>query len=693
MFEMSSIAMGKHTYNTQSRKRKISVFVVEVIHHQTRKYATTTATSQLKGDYNTYLSLLQTCDNLKALVEGKVVHAQIITTGFHQNLNLGTKLVSMYANCNSLVNARQVFYEMPKRDVFLWNTMIMGYASNGFSEEALELNDEMRRSGMQPDNFTFPYVLKACADLAALQQGKEIHNYIIRSGFESDIFVGNALVAMYSKCGSLMDAFQVFDKMFQRDVVSWNAMIVGYVQSRHYDEAFKLLLRMQQEGVEATSVTIASVLPACVHTKFGSIQDVRQLFDKMYEKNLVSWNAMIAGYTQTGHCCEALELFNQMELNSIKPDFVTFVSILPACASLAALQHGKEIHSHIIRCGLDSNVSVGNALIDMYAKCGSIEDARVLFDRMSQRNVISWTAMIAGYGFHGHGKDALILFHQMQQASTRPNHITFVGLLSACSHAGLVDEGWQYFNLMSQEYQIVPSIEHYACMVDLLGRAGRLDEAHCLLKEMSLEPNAIVWRALLGACKIHCNMKLGELVAKHLFELEPEYDGNYVLLSNIYASAGRWDNVEKLRTMMNDKGIRKKPGCSWIEIENRVHVFLSGDRMHPQSDKIYGMLKRLIAQMKEAGYVPDTKSVLHNLAEEEKELIICTHSEKLAIVFGLISTSLGAPIRITKNIRVCGDCHIAIKFISSIAQREIFVRDAIRFHHFKDGLCSCGDYW
>eukprot|EP01018_Ginkgo_biloba_P019235 Gb_06193 [translate_table: standard] len=674
-------------------------------------------------DCNTYASLLHSSTSMKGL---KRVHAHMLRSGHNQNIFLVTKLVSMYAMCDSINDARLVFDKIYDRDVVLWNAMIRGYARSGLYEEALVLYYKMQPAGTQPDKFTFPCVVNACAGLSALKQGKQIHVRIVKSGFELDVFVGAALIDMYAKCQNIEDACRVFQRLSRRDLVSWNAMIGGYAQNGHAREALEFFHQMQLTDVTPDSVTMVSLLQACAHlgsleegkrihdyiiqrgfeedafvrnsliamyASCGSIKIARHLFDKMSKRNVVSWNSMIAGYAQSGHVKEALSLFIHMQLANIKPNWVTMVSLLPAFVYLAALQQGKWIHGYITRLGFESNVVVATALIDMYAKCGSLKIARQLFDKMPNRNVVSWNAMIAGYGMHGCGKDALALFYQMQRTGTKPNQITFVGVLSACSHAGLVDEGWRYFNLMTQVYDIKPTVEHYACMVDLLGRAGRMDEAYDFIKKMPVEPDAGVWGALLGACRIHCNIKLGECVAEHLFDLEPEDAGYYVLLSNIYAAAGRWDDASKVRTMMKEKGLNKTPGYSLIEVNNKVHAFLVGDRSHPQSCEIYSMLNTLAAQMKEAGYVPNTNFVLHDVEEEVKEHMLCSHSEKLAIAFGLISTSFGTPIRITKNLRVCDDCHNATKIISKIVKREIVVRDANRFHCFKGGLCSCGDYW
>eukprot|EP01018_Ginkgo_biloba_P039368 Gb_08569 [translate_table: standard] len=680
----------------------------------------------IKPNSVTVASVIPAYARLTPLQQCKEIHDYTIRRGFESDLFVGSALVDMYAKCRSMENARQVFDKLSQRNAVSWNAMIGGYAQNGYGVEAIKLFIQMQLVDVKLNSFTIASILSACANLTAKRQGEEIHDYIIRNGLDLIVFVGNALVDMYAKCGSVDEARCVFDEMAERDVVSWSALIAGYTQNGHFYEALKLFSQMETAGVKPNLVTIVTILPACAHlaalrqgleihayiirhgfelhlavmnalidmyAKCGIIETAKHIFDKMSQANVVSWNAMIAGYIHNGRYDEALKLFHQMELEGMKPNSVTVASVLPACARLGALQHGKEIHYYMTRSGFELDVFVCNALLDMYAKCGSIESAREVFDNMIKRDVISWTAMIAGYGMHGHGEDALTLFNQMQQIGIKPDQITFVAVLSACSHAGLVTEGWQCFGGMRQDYHIMPMLEHYACMVDLLGRAGQLEEAYDFIKRMPLEPDAGVWGALLSACRVHCNVELGEYAAKHIFELEPENAGYYVLLSNIYAAAGRWSDALKVRTTMKERGLKKNPGCTWIEVNNRVHAFLVGDKSHPQSEKISAMLESLSAQIEVAGYVPDTSFVLHDVDEAEKEYILCGHSEKLAIAFGLINTSPETPIRIAKNLRVCGDCHSATKFISKIAGREIIVRDANRFHHFTDGLCSCGDYW
>eukprot|EP01018_Ginkgo_biloba_P025610 Gb_06572 [translate_table: standard] len=430
-----------------------------------------------------------------------------------------------------------------------------------------------------------------------------------------------------------------------------------------------------------------------MYAKCCNTEDAARVFDKILNRDVISWTALIAVNAQQGHGEDALKLFCQMQHAGMEPNQFTFASVLKASASLAAMEQGRQIYAHIMKSGFEADVIVGNALVDMFAKCGSIEDARRVFNKMSEHNLVSWNTILVGYAQHGQGKNVLDLFQQMQWAGTKPDGITFVAVLSACTHVGLVEEGRQLFASMSQDHGIRPEVGHYACMVDLLGRAGCLHEAEDLIGQMPFEPNAVVWGALLAACRFHDNIELGKHVAECLFKLEPEKAAPHVLLSNIYAASGRWDDATEVRKLMKDRGLKKEPGRSWIEVKNCVHTFYAEDRLHPQTEEIYALLDRLAGQMKEAGYVPDTNFVLHDVDDEQKECMLIHHSEKLAIAFGLINTPTGMPIKIKKNLRVCGDCHNAAKVISKVAEREIIVRDTNRFHHFKDGLCSCGDYW
>lgn len=342
---------------------------------------------------------------------------------------------------------------------------------------------------------------------------------------------------------------------------------------------------------------------------------------------------------------------------------------------------------------LEDNVVVGTSVVDMYCKCGRVDFARRAFHRTKEKNVRTWTAMIAGYGMNGYARDALNVFYHMLRSGVSPNYITFVSVLAACSHAGLVDDAWYWFNAMLDKYGIEPGVEHYGCIVDLLGRAGYLDRAYGLIKKMKVKPDAVVWASLLGACRIHKNVDLAEISARKLFELEPETSAYYILLCEVYADANRWRDVERMRAIMNERGIVKTPGFSLVELKGTVHTFLVGDKVHPQHEEIYQYLEELSVKLQEAGYVPDTRAISYDVEEEEKESAIRVHSEKLAVAFGVMNSSPGSVIQVIKNLRVCPDCHTVIKLMSRILNREIIVRDAKRFHHFRNGLCSCRDYW
>ncbi|KAH9310683.1 hypothetical protein KI387_025718, partial [Taxus chinensis] len=679
----------------------------------------------IRIDAEAYGSLVKGCAKMKNISEGRRVHAHIRKSEVEMDVFLGNSLVNMYAKCGSLEDARQVFDKMPERNAVSWSAMIAGYAQSGEGEEAFDLFWGMQLEGIEPHQSVFVSILRVCASLADIRKGQRVHSYVIKIGMESDVYVGSGLVTMYSRCSFVQDARKVFDKVTELDIVLWSAMIAGYSQNEQGDKALEIFHQMQLAGLEPNKFTFNSVATACanlhaleqgkcihalavksslesevsvgnslvtMYAKCNSVDDARKLFDKIKDPNVISWTSMIAGYAQNGNGEEALKLYHKMKQAHLKPNEFTFTSVLSACATLAALEQGKEIHRQIINRELQSEVPVGNALITMYAKCGSIEEARNVFDKMPKRNVASWTALITGYAQHACVKEALELFERMQKAGINPNQITFVSVLVTCSRVGLVNEGRELFNAMIQDHGIMPTINHYACMVDLLGRAGYLNEAEQFINQMPVEPTVVVWRTLLGACRIHNNIELAEHAAERILEFEPEDDATYVLLSNIYAAAGEWIDVAHIRQVMKDRMVKKEPGHSSIEVKNKVHTFGARDRSHPQTKEIYAKLDELRWKINKAGYVPDTSCVLHDVVEKRKECLLSYHSEKLAIAFGLISTPPNTTIRVVKNLRVCGDCHNATKYISKIVGREIVVRDTHRFHHFKDGICSCGDY-
>lgn len=599
-----------------------------------------------------------------------------------------------YSACGEPGLVRKVFDEIPERNVVFYNVMIRSYVNNHWYNDALVVFRDMVNAGFRPDNYTYPCVLKACSCSDNLGFGLQLHGAVVKSRMDLNVFVGNGLIAMYGKCGCLLEAQRVLDEMPRRDVVSWNSMVVGYAQNMKFDDALEVCREMGDLGQKPDGGTMASLMPAVTNTSPDNVLYVEEIFVNLEKKSLISWNVMITVYMKNSIPEKAVDLYLQMEKGGMEPDAITCASVLPACGDLSALLLGRRIHEYVERKKLCPNLLLENSLIDMYARCGCLEDAKRVFDRMKFRDVASWTSLISAYGMTGQGLNAVALFTEMQSSGLNPDAIAFVAILSACGHSGLLDEGKIYFKQMTDDYNITPRIEHFACFVDLLGRAGQVEEAYNVIKQMPIEPNERVWGALLSSCRVYSNMDIGLLAADNLLQLSPEQSGYYVLLSNIYAKASRWKEVTEIRSLMRRRKIRKMPGISNVELNNQVHTFLAGDTSHPQSKEIYEELGVLVGKMKELGYVPETDSALHDVEEEDKECHLAVHSEKLAIVFALLNTQQQeSPIRITKNLRVCGDCHIAAKLISKIVEREIVVRDTNRFHHFKDGVCSCGDYW
>uniref|UniRef100_A0A2P2II36 Pentatricopeptide repeat-containing protein At5g66520-like n=1 Tax=Rhizophora mucronata TaxID=61149 RepID=A0A2P2II36_RHIMU len=427
--------------------------------------------------------------------------------------------------------------------------------------------------------------------------------------------------------------------------------------------------------------------------KCGVVSEARELFNDMQVKDEITWSAMIDGYVKGGCFKEALEVFVVMQREEIRPSKFALSSGLAACANLGALGQGRWVHAYLEKNFIKLDSISGTALVDMYAKCGRVDMAWDVFEKMRVKEVFTWNAMISGLALNGRAEEAIEFFFRMLRGNFRPNGITFVGVLNACAHAGMVSRGLEIFHSMKTVFDVEPEMEHYGCLVDLLGRAGHLAEAEDLILSMPMKPSAAVWGALLGACRKHGDVELGERVGKILLELEPLNSGRYALLSNIYAKAGRWDDVADVRKLMKERGVKTTPGSSVIELEGIVHEFKMGDGSHPQMKEIYLMLKSVIERLETEGYLPNTSQVLFDIDEEEKQTSLKYHSEKLAIAFGLISTKPGTTIRVVKNLRVCEDCHSATKLISRVYGREIIVRDRVRYHHFRNGMCSCNDFW
>ena len=657
--------------------------------------------------------------------EGEGVHGYLLRLGFGSYNTVVNSLIAFYFKSKRVETARKLFDELGDRDVISWNSMISGYVSNCLPDKGLELFKQMLLLGINTDLATVVSVVAGCSYTGMLLLGRTLHGYAIKASFGRELTLNNSLLDMYSKSGDLNSSVRVFKTMHERSVVSWTSMIAGYAREGLSDRSISLFHEMEKEGISPDIFAITTVLHACactgllengkdihnyikenkmqsdlfvsnalmdMYAKCASMGDAHSVFSEMQVKDIVSWNTMIGGYSKNSLPNEALNLFVEMQHNT-KPNGITMACILPACASLAALERGREIHGHILRNQFSLDRHVANALVDMYVKCGALGLARLIFDMIPKKDLVSWTVMIAGYGMHGYGSEAIAAFSEMRNSGIEPDEVSFISILYACSHSGLLDEGWEFFNMMRNNCGIEPKLEHYACMVDLLARTGNLSKAYRFIEMMPIEPDATIWGALLCGCRIYPDVKLAEKVAEHVFELEPENTGYYVLLANIYAEAEKWEEVKRLRERIGRRGLKKNPGCSWIEIKGKVHIFVAGDSSHPQANRIKLLLKRMRTRMKEEGYCPKMRYALIKADDMEKEMALCGHSEKLAMALGILSLPPGKTVRVTKNLRVCGDCHEMAKFMSKVVKREIILRDSNRFHNFKDGSCSCRGHW
>lgn len=590
-------------------------------------------TDVVPNDY-IFVAALDACSRVMSLTDGKLIHAHATKHGFESNYYVCSTLIHMYAKCGSLEDARAAFDRLPQRDRVTWTAMITGYAQQGDGDLALLMLQQMCKEGIQPDKVTIISALHACASIAAWDYGKLLHGHVIQGGFESDTSVANILIDMYVKCDSLQRARAVFDRLRTRDVVSWTALIGGYTEWGYYEEALKLFEQMRRERVEPNKVTHLSVLKACasaaaldygrlvhghimdssvasdviigntlihMYAKCGSVEDARLVFDRLPARDVVTWNAMLAAYAQQGSGQEALELFEQLQVERLQPNRVTFVSVVKACSAVASLDQAKQIHSHILESGLEMDVHVGSALVDMYAKCGSVEDSLSVFTRLPKRSLVSWNAMIAAYAQEGDGKKALQLFQTMQVEGFLPDKVTLLCLLSACSRAGLGDEGSGLFQSMYEQFGVSPEMEHYACMVDLLARAGYLEEAEKFIRSIPSQPDVVVWMCLLGACRDYGNVELAQSVFREVVEQDPSNAAAYVLMSNLYSSMGRWEDKAKVINLMHSVGVKKEPGRTWIEVKNRVHTFVVDDMDHAERKQIYAQLSLVLGIIDQEG--------------------------------------------------------------------------------------------
>ncbi|KAF5206278.1 Pentatricopeptide repeat-containing protein [Thalictrum thalictroides] len=530
-----------------------------------------------------------------------------------------------------MVYAQRVFDRILNPNVLLWNAMFKGYSENGFYRETLVMFNQMRSKDVRPNFFTIPVVLKCCVKVSALRKGKEVHCIVIKSGFNENHFIGTNLVDVYSIEGEIESARKVFDEMPMRNVVAWTTIISGYISSGDVESARGLFDRSTDRDVIMWNIMISGyigkgdmVTARKLFDEMGTrdvmswntiltgyvnnddLEESERFFEEIPQKNVFSWNGLIAGYANKGRFFDVLRAFNKMLAeSSVRPNDVTLVYVLSACSRLGALSLGKWVHVYAQSNGLKENTFVGNGLIDMYSKCGSIEIAVDIFNGMVSKDLITWNTMIGGLATHGRGTDALDVFHQMRNAAEKPDGITFVGVLCACSHMGLIEEGLSYFNLMTEGYSIIPQIEHYGCVVDLLARAGLLDEALDFIKKMPIEADSVIWSTLLGACKTYRKVQPAELALEWLIKLEPEDPANYLLLSNIYADARRWGDLARVKVAMRGTGIRKPPGCSLIEVNDNLIDFFSLDERHSDTEDIYKVLNGLSKLVKPLWLEPD----------------------------------------------------------------------------------------
>ncbi|XVF36040.1 hypothetical protein REPUB_Repub19eG0024200 [Reevesia pubescens] len=576
-------------------------------------------------------------------------------------------------------------------DVFTWTSMISGLAQNGRRWQALFLFTEMLIAGIKPNGVTITSAVSACASLRVLKMGLEIHSVALKMGIIDNVLVGNSLIDMYAKCGELEAARQVFDKIEEKDAYTWNSMVAGYCQAGYCGKAYELFMKMRESEVKPNVITWNTMISGYI--QHGDEDRAMELFQRMewdgkIRRNTASWNALIAGYVQLGAIDKAFGVFRQMQSCSISPNSVTILSILPGCANLIAAKKVKEIHGCILRQNLEFVLSISNSLIDTYAKSGNILYSRIIFDGMSTQDIISWNSIIGGYVLHGCSDAALDLFNQMEKLGLKPNRGTFFSIILAHGIAKMVDEGKHIFSSISGNYEIIPAIEHYSSIVDLYGRSGRLEEAMEFIEDMPIEPDSSVWTSLLTASRIHKDIALAVLAGQRLLDLEP---GNIVvnqLMFQIYALSGKLDDSSKVRKLEKEKTLRSL-GHSWIEVRNAVHTFVTGDQSKPCSNLLYPWVQSIA---REANIDDHHGGFL--IEEEEKEETGGVHSEKLALAFALISSPLSPQsIRIVKNTRMCRNCHLTAKYISLKFKCEIYLSDTKCFHHFKNGHCSCGDYW
>lgn len=635
------------------------------------------------------LSLLNSCKNLRALTQ---IHGLFIKYGVDTDSYFTGKLILHCAISisDALPYARRLLLCFPEPDAFMFNTLVRGYSESDEPHNSVAVFVEMMRKGFVfPDSFSFAFVIKAVENFRSLRTGFQMHCQALKHGLESHLFVGTTLIGMYGGCGCVEFARKVFDEMHQPNLVAWNAVITACFRGNDVAGAREIFDKMLVRNHTSWNVMLAGYIKA------GELESAKRIFSEMPHRDDVSWSTMIVGIAHNGSFNESFLYFRELQRAGMSPNEVSLTGVLSACSQSGSFEFGKILHGFVEKAGYSWIVSVNNALIDMYSRCGNVPMARLVFEGMQEKRcIVSWTSMIAGLAMHGQGEEAVRLFNEMTAYGVTPDGLSFISLLHACSHAGLIEEGEDYFSEMKRVYHIEPEIEHYGCMVDLYGRSGKLQKAYDFICQMPIPPTAIVWRTLLGACSSHGNIELAEQVKQRLNELDPNNSGDLVLLSNAYATAGKWKDVASIRKSMIVQRIKKTTAWSLVEVGKTMYKFTAGEKKKGIDIEAHEKLKEIILRLKdEAGYTPEVASALYDVEEEEKEDQVSKHSEKLALAFALARLSKGANIRIVKNLRICRDCHAVMKLTSKVYGVEILVRDRNRFHSFKDGSCSCRDYW
>ncbi|KAL1817106.1 hypothetical protein DCAR_0521520 [Daucus carota subsp. sativus] len=662
----------------------------------------------------TFVKLLGASSFL-GLYYGKLVHAQVIVWGVKTALVLKTALVDMYCKCEEMDNALKVSKQTRERDVFLCTAIISGFIRKMDFTKAFAAFTEMLCSDIVPTNYTYSGILNACSSIPGIELGEQIHARVLMAGLQNDVSVGNALVDMYMKCSyTVENALGVFKEISSPNVISWTSLVAGLAEHGFQEESMKAFEEMISAGVQPNSFTLSSILWICssvyspsrtrelhgyimkknaiqdlvvgnalvdAYAGLGMVDDAHRVIKIMAKRDVITYTGIATRINQMGCHGTALSIISHMLADNIKMDGYSLATFLSASASLGAMEPGKQLHCSSLKSGLDSWISVSNGIVDLYGKCGCKDDAVRAFQEIDKPDVASWNCLMFALASNGHISPSLTAFEDMLLAGIRPDAITLLLLLFACSHGGLVDLGLDHFQHMKERYNIEPQLDHYVCKVDLLGRAGRLAEAVGVIESMPFQPNALVYKTLLGACRLHGNIPLGEDMARRSLELEPSDPTIYVLLANMYEDFGQPELGDNTRWLMKENGLRKNPGQSWTEIQNKIHLFSAGDRMHPQIYEIHEKLDLLLSEFKIMGY------------PYEANKASMYHSEKLAVIFGLLNAPSTAPIRIIKNIRICKDCHEFMVNLTLLVHREIIVRDGNRFHCFKKGECSCRGFW